>query len=52
MEFLRFLPKGLNPFKIQAIFKRNFAPEIYHSKSREIVNLGQKRKFIVFEIMY
>jgi hypothetical protein len=42
MEFMRFLPKGLNPFKIQKRFKLEFAFEIYNSKSREIWKLPRK----------
>jgi hypothetical protein len=42
MEFIRFFPKGLNPFKIQTRFKLDFTSEFYYSKSIEILRLGQK----------
>jgi hypothetical protein len=40
---MRFLPKGLNPLKIQTIFKLDFSSEFCNSKSREILRLGQNR---------
>jgi hypothetical protein len=39
---MRFFPKGLNPFKIQARFKLEFSSKFYISKSIEILKLGQK----------
>jgi hypothetical protein len=41
---MRFLPKGLNPFKIQIRFKLEFASKFYNSKCREILKLEQKGK--------
>jgi hypothetical protein len=40
---MRFLPKGLNPFKIKTSFKLEFDSKIYNSNSREIWKWGQKR---------
>jgi hypothetical protein len=42
---MRFLPEGLNPFKIQASFKSEFASEFYVLKSRETWKLDQKGNF-------
>jgi hypothetical protein len=42
MEFRIFLPKGVNPFKIQIRFKLEFASKIYNARSRDILELGQK----------
>jgi hypothetical protein len=49
---MRFLPKGLDPFKIQIRFKLEFASEFYNSKSIVILKLGQKRKIVPFEFIY
>jgi hypothetical protein len=51
MEFMRFLSKGLSPFKIQTRFKVGFTSEFYISKSRAILKKGQKRKFVLFEFL-
>jgi hypothetical protein len=40
---MRFLPKGLNPFKIQTIFNVDFVSEFYNSKS-EIYNSKNDQK--------
>jgi hypothetical protein len=40
---MRFFPRDLNPFKIQARFKLEFVYEFYNSKFREIWELDQKR---------
>jgi hypothetical protein len=50
MEFMRFLSKGLNPFKIQTKFKSDFTSEFYNSKSKEILNLGQKLKLFYLKL--
>jgi hypothetical protein len=39
---MEFFLKGLNPFKIQKIFKLEFASEFYNLESREICKLGLK----------
>jgi hypothetical protein len=44
IEIMRYVPEGLNPFKIQIRFKLEFASRIYNSKSREILNLDQKQE--------
>jgi hypothetical protein len=44
MECMRFLLKGLNPFKIQTRFKSDFTSELYNLKSREIWKLDHKIK--------
>jgi hypothetical protein len=49
---MRFLPKGLDPFKIQIRFKLEFASEFYNSKSIVILKLGQNRKTVPFEFIY
>jgi hypothetical protein len=49
MGFLRFLPEGLNLFKIQTRFKVHFASESYNSKSREILELGRKETLFHFK---
>jgi hypothetical protein len=41
---LTFLPKGLNPYKIQARFKLEFVFEFRNSISGEIWKLGPKGK--------
>jgi hypothetical protein len=41
---MRFFPEGLYPFKIQTRFQLEFSSEIYNSKSRGILKLGQKGK--------
>jgi hypothetical protein len=50
MEFMRFLSKGLNPFKIQTKFKSDFISEFYNSKLKEILNLGQKLKLFYLKL--
>jgi hypothetical protein len=49
MGFVRFLPEGLNLFKIQTRFKVHFASESYNSKSREILELGRKETLFHFK---
>jgi hypothetical protein len=41
---MRFLPKGLNPFKIQSRFNLVFNSEFYNSNYREILEMDQKGK--------
>jgi hypothetical protein len=42
MEFMRFLPGGLNPSKIETRFKSDVASKFYNSKYGEIWKLDQK----------
>jgi hypothetical protein len=49
-EFVEFLPKGLNPFKIQSDFKLDFFSEFYNSKSIENWKLGQKGCLFVLNL--
>jgi hypothetical protein len=44
VELMRFLPKGLNFFKIQTRFKMDWLPDFCNSKSIEILEVGQKGK--------
>jgi hypothetical protein len=41
---MRFLPEGLNTFKIQIRLKLELISEFYNSQSREILELDQKGK--------
>jgi hypothetical protein len=49
---MRFLAEGLNPFEIQIRFKSDFASKICNSKSREILELDQKREVVSFKFIY
>jgi hypothetical protein len=48
---MRFVSKGLNPFKIQTRFKFDFY-KFYNSKYIEIWKLSKKNKVVSFEFIY
>jgi hypothetical protein len=47
---MEFVPKGLNPFKIQSDFELEYFFEFCNSKSRENWKLGQKGCLFVFNL--
>jgi hypothetical protein len=48
-EFMDFLPKGFNPFKIQSVLELEFLL-FFYSKSRENWKLGQKGCLFVLNL--
>jgi hypothetical protein len=48
-EFMRFFPKGLNPFENSIKIQIGFASEFYNSKFREIWKLSQRGKLFNFK---
>jgi hypothetical protein len=50
-EFMDFLPKGFNPFKIQSVLQLEFLP-FFLFKIQGELEVGPKRMFACFEFIH